>query len=229
MLSPLLILFSLYITSQQEYAMSLILCICSVRNTDRAPRSSGCRNNVVSWISEVKSTSNVAVRKKRGRRAPPAKRLRDKRVDKAIEGDAAVDSDSNDAGGQVGKSQPSAHNEEHVDERTGDDLTKAGHSGNSSDGPSSASEEQQHNSKDKLQKASSQNTKKVFGSSTSSKQGASHLEQEGANEDGSHVQVAAVDKDIGNERSSQEIRDDVSFLLFVLVFFVLSMIYILPV
>jgi len=38
------------------------------------------------------------------------------------------------------------------------------------------------------------------------------------------VQVAAVYKDIDNERSSQEIRDDVSFLLFVLVFFVLYMI-----
>ena len=201
--------------------------ICSVRNTDRAPRSSGRRSNVASWISEVKDTSNVAVRKKRGRRAPPsAKRLRDKRVDKAIESDGAVDSDSDDTDGQVGKGQPSAHIEEHVDGRTGDDLAKAGHSGNSSDGPSSASEEQDHstNSKDKLQKASSQNTKKVFGNSTNSKQGASHLEQEGANEDGSHVQVAAVYKDIDNERSSQEIRDDVSFLLFVLVFFVLSMI-----
>jgi cobalamin biosynthesis Mg chelatase CobN len=124
-------------------------------------------------------------------------------VDKAIESDGAVDSDSDDTDGQVGKSQPSAHIEEQ-------------------EGPSSASEEQDHstNSKDMLQKASSQNTKKVSRSSTSSKQGASHLEQEGANEDGSHVQVAAVYK----ERSSQEIRDDVSFLLFVLVFFVLSMI-----
>jgi len=149
----------------------------------------------------------VAVRKKRGRRAPPsAKRLRDKRVDKAIESDGAVDSDSDDTDGQVGKSQPSAHIEEQ-------------------EGPSSASEEQDHstNSKDKLQKASSQNTKKVFGNSTNSKQGASHLEQEGANEDGSHVQVTAVYKDIDKE-SSQKIRDDVSFLLFVLVFFVLSMI-----
>ena len=182
--------------------------ICAVRNTDRAPRSSGRLNNVASWISEIKDTSNVAVRKKRGRRAPPsAKRLRDKRVDKAIESDGAVDSDSDDTDGQVGKSQPSAHIEEQ-------------------EGPSSASEEQDHstNSKDILQKASSQNTKKVSRSSTSSKQGASHLEQEGANEDGSHVQVAAVYKDIDNERSSQEIRDDVSFLLFVLVFFVLSMI-----
>ncbi|XP_066374441.1 ASI1-immunoprecipitated protein 2-like isoform X2 [Miscanthus floridulus] len=165
-----------------------------LRNTDRASRSSGRRNNVVSWISEVKDTSNVAVRKKRGRRAPPsAKRLRDKRVNKAIESDGAVDSDSDDTDGQVGKSQPSAHIEEQ-------------------EGPSSASEEQDHstNSKDMLQKASSQNTKKVSRSSTSSKQGASHLEQEGANEDGSHVQVAAVYKDIDNERSSQEIRDDVS-------------------
>jgi len=181
--------------------------ICAVRNTDRAPRSSGRRNNVASWISEIKDTSNVAVRKKRGRRAPPsAKRLRDKRVDKAIESDGAVDSDSDDTDGQVGKSQPSAHIEEQ-------------------EGPSSASEEQDHstNSKDKLQKASSQNTKKVSRSSTSSKQGASHLEQEGANEDGSHVQVAAVYKDIDKE-SSQKIRDDVSFLLFVLVFFVLYMI-----
>jgi len=149
----------------------------------------------------------VAVRKKRGRRAPPsAKRLCDKRVDKAIESDGAVDSDSDDTDGQVGKSQPSAHIEEQ-------------------EGPSSASEEQDHstNSKDKLQKASSQNTKKVFGNSTNSKQGASHLEQEGANENGSHVQVTAVYKDIDKE-SSQKIRDDVSFLLFVLVFFVLSMI-----
>ena len=181
--------------------------ICSVRNTDRASRSSGRRNNVVSWISEVKDTSNVAVRKKRGRRAPPsAKRLCDKRVDKAIESDGAVDSDSDDTDGQVGKSQPSAHIEEQ-------------------EGPSSASEEQDHstNSKDILQKASSQNTKKVFGNSTNSKQGASHLEQEGANEDGSHVLVTAVYKDIDKE-SSQKIRDDVSFLLFVLVFFVLSMI-----
>ena len=181
--------------------------ICSVRNTDRASRSSGRRNNVASWISEIKDTSNVAVRKKRGRRAPPsAKRLRDKRVDKAIESDGAVDSDSDDTDGQVGKSQPSAHIEEQ-------------------EGPSSASEEQDHstNSKDMLQKASSQNTKKVSRSSTSSKQGASHLEQEGANEDGSHVQVTAVYKDIDKE-SSQKIRDDVSFLLFVLVFFVLYMI-----
>jgi hypothetical protein len=125
-------------------------------------------------------------------------------VDKAIESDGAVDSGSDDTDGQVGKGQPSAHIEKHVDGRTGDDLAKAGHSGNSSDGPSSASEEQDHstNSKDKLQKSSSQNTKKVFGNSTNSKQGASHLEQEGANEDGSHVQVIAV-----------------SFLLFVLVFF----------
>ena len=46
--------------------------ICAVRNTDRAPRSSGRRNNVASWISEIKDTSNVAVRKKRGRRAPPS-------------------------------------------------------------------------------------------------------------------------------------------------------------
>ncbi|XP_066369129.1 ASI1-immunoprecipitated protein 2-like isoform X2 [Miscanthus floridulus] len=165
-----------------------------LRNTDRAPRSSGRRSNVASWISEVKDTSNVAVRKKRGRRAPPsAKRLRDKRVDKAIESDGAVDSDSDDTDGQVGKSQPSAHIEEQ-------------------EGPSSASEEQDHstNSKDMLQKASSQSTKKVSRSSTSSKQGAPHLEQEGANEDGSHVQVAAVYKDMDNERSSQEIRDDVS-------------------
>lgn len=200
---------------------------CLVRNTDRAPRSSGRRNNVLSWISEVKDTSNVGVRKKRGRRAPPsAKRLRDKRVDKAIESDGAVDSDSDDTDGQVDKNQPSAHIEEHVDGRTGDDLATAGHSGNSSNGPSSASEEKDHstNSKDKLQKASSQNTKKVFGNSTNGKQGASNLEQECANEDGSHVLVAAVYKDIDNERSSQKIRDDVSFLLFVLVFFVLFMI-----
>lgn len=184
-----------------------------LRNTDRAPRSSGRRNNVLSWISEVKDTSNVGVRKKRGRRAPPsAKRLRDKRVDKAIESDGAVDSDSDDTDGQVDKNQPSAHIEEHVDGRTGDDLATAGHSGNSSNGPSSASEEQDHstNSKDKLQKASSQNTKKVFGNSTNGKQGASNLEQECANEDGSHVLVAAVYKDIDNERSSQKIRDDVS-------------------
>ena len=204
----LICILGIYITSQTIiHDVINNAYICAVRNTDRAPRSSGRLNNVASWISEIKDTSNVAVRKKRGRRAPPsAKRLRDKRVNKAIESDGAVDSDSDDTDGQVGKSQPSAHIEEQ-------------------EGPSSASEEQDHstNSKDMLQKASSQNTKKVSRSSTSSKQGASHLEQEGANEDGSHVQVTAVYKDIDKE-SSQKIRDDVSFLLFVLVFFVLYMI-----
>ncbi|CAN6210284.1 unnamed protein product [Urochloa humidicola] len=176
-----------------------------LRNADRAARS---RNNVVSWISEIEDTSNVPVRKKRGRRAPPSsKRLRDKKVDKEIDSD---DADTDE--GQVGKNQSVVHSEEHVDGRTSSGLQKTGQSGNSSDGPSSASEEQDHstNSKDILKKGSSGTSKKVSRSSTRSRQSASHLEQEGADEDDSHVQAAVMNKGVDDERSSREKKDDVS-------------------
>ncbi|CAN6217113.1 unnamed protein product [Urochloa humidicola] len=163
-----------------------------LRNADRAARNSDRRNNVVSWISEIKDTSNVTVRKKRGRRAPPSsKRLRDKKVDKEI------DSDDADTDGQVGKNQSVVHSEGHVDGRTGADE---------------ASEEQDHsiNSEDILQKGSSETSKKVSGRLTRSRQGASHLEQEGADEADSHAQAAVVNKGVDGERSSGETKDDVS-------------------
>ncbi|KAJ1265341.1 hypothetical protein BS78_08G069300 [Paspalum vaginatum] len=182
-----------------------------LRNADRVARGSDRRNNLVSWIAEVNETSNVAVRKKRGRRAPPsAKNLHDKKVDETIDSDDAVDNDIDDTyEGQVGKSRSSANIEEH-DGRAGDDLPKPGRLGNSSNGPSSASEGQDHmtKSEDILQTASSQTTK-FFGNSTTSKEGASHLEQEGADEDGSHVQVGVMNKVIDVKRSSQEIKGDV--------------------
>ncbi|CAN6195370.1 unnamed protein product [Urochloa humidicola] len=161
-----------------------------LRNADRAARNSDRRNNVVSWISEIKDTSNVTVRKKRGRRAPPSsKRLRDKKVDKEI------DSDDADTDGQVGKNQSVVHSEGHVDGRTGADE---------------ASEEQDHsiNSEDILQKGSSETSKKVSGRLTRSRQGASHLEQEGADEADSHAQAAVVNKGVDGERSSGETKDD---------------------
>ncbi|CAN6173798.1 unnamed protein product [Urochloa humidicola] len=179
-----------------------------LRNADRAARSSDRRNNVVSWISEIKDTSNVTVRKKRGRRAPPSsKRLRDKKVDKEIDSD---DADTDE--GQVGKNQSVVPSEGHVDVRTGTGLQKTGQSGNSSDGPSSASEEQDHsiNSKDILQKGGSETSKKVSGRLTRSRKGASHLEQEDADEDDSHAQAAVVNKGVDDERSSGETKDDVS-------------------
>ncbi|RLN35258.1 uncharacterized protein C2845_PM03G30460 [Panicum miliaceum] len=73
-------------------------------------------------------------------------------------------------------------------------------------------EEQDHstNSQDILQKSSSQTTKKVSRRSTRSRQGASHLEQQGADEDDSHGQASVVNKDVGDESSSHEIKDDVS-------------------
>ncbi|KAF8663600.1 hypothetical protein HU200_055322 [Digitaria exilis] len=130
--------------------------LCSVRNADRAARSSERRNNVVSWISEIKSTSNVTVRKKRGRRAPPStKRLREKKVDEEIGSDDAVDNDINDTDeGQADTNQSDVHSEEHVDGRTSDGLQKSAQSGNASDGPSSAAEEQGNltNSKDVIKK-----------------------------------------------------------------------------
>ncbi|CAL5090719.1 unnamed protein product [Urochloa decumbens] len=174
-----------------------------LRNADRAARS---RNNVASWISEIKDTPNVPVRKKRGRRAP-SKRLRDKKVVKEIDSD---DADTDE--GQVGKNQSVVHSEDHVDGRTGTGLQKTGQSGNSSDGPSSASEEQDNstNSKDILRKGSSETSKNISGSSTRSRQGASHLEQEGADEDGSHAQAAVMNKGADDKSSSREIKDDVS-------------------
>lgn len=188
----------------------------SVRNADRAARGSDRRNNIVSWISEIKDTSNVSVRKKRGRRPhPSAKRLCDKKVDKEIDSDDAVDNCINDTDGQVGKNQSVVCSDECVDGRTGDGLQKTGQPSNSSNGTFSASEEQDHstNSKDILQKGSSQTTKKVSGSSMRNRQNASHLEQEGADEDGSHVQVADVNKSLDDERCSHEITDDVSSLV----------------
>lgn len=182
-----------------------------LRNAARVARGSDHHNNVVSWISEVKETSNVAVRKKRGRRAPPStKRVCDKKVDEVLDCDDAVDNDIDDTyRGQVGKSQTSAHIEAHVDGRTGNDLPKPGQSGIFSNDPSSASEGQDHltNSEDNLQAGSSQTTK-VFGSSIRRKDGASHLGHEGANEDGSHQQVV-VNKVIEDERNSQKIKGDV--------------------
>ncbi|KAG2633908.1 hypothetical protein PVAP13_2NG253800 [Panicum virgatum] len=181
-----------------------------LRNADRAARSSDRRNNVVSWISEIKNTSNVAVRKKRGKRAPPSsKRLRDKKVDKEIDSDDADNDIDGTDEGQVGKNQSDMHSEECVDGTTSDGLQKTGQSGNS-DSPTLASEEQVHstNSKDILQKSSSQTTQKVSRSSSRSRQGASHLEQEGADEDDSHGQMAVVNKDVDGERSSHEIKDD---------------------
>jgi len=161
----------------------------------------------------------VAVRKKRGKRAPPSsKRLRDKKVDKEIDSDDA-DNDIDGTDGQIGKNQSDVHSEECVDGTTSDGLQKTGQSGNS-DGPTLASGEQVHStdSKDILQKkSSSQTTKKVSRSSTRSstrsRQGASHLEQEGADEDDSHGQMAVVNKDVDGERSSHEIKDDVSSLV----------------
>ncbi|XP_062203574.1 protein PARALOG OF AIPP2-like isoform X3 [Phragmites australis] len=156
-------------------------------------QSSGHRNSDVSWISEVKDLPNVAIRKKRGIRAPPpSKSLRGKKVDKVID----------------------------------------------SDGPSSSSEEQDHsaNSKNRLQKACSQTTERFPNSptgfeksfcseketdATRSKEDTLHLKQKGvdseptsqndlANEDGSSMQTAVVKKGIDEERSSREIKDDVS-------------------
>ncbi|XP_062201726.1 ASI1-immunoprecipitated protein 2-like isoform X2 [Phragmites australis] len=196
-----------------------------LRKANGERRSSDHRNNDVSWISEVKDISNVAVRKKRGRRAPPsAKRLRGQQVDKVIDSDDAVDNDIDDTDeGQVGKNQSIAHIEECIDGGTGDlDIPKTGKSGNSSDGLSSASEEQDHstNSKDIIKKSSTQTTERVSESPTRSKKDEFHLKQEGvdieptgqndlANEDGSHAKAAVVKKGTVEERSSQEIKDDV--------------------
>ena len=158
----------------------------------------------------------MAVRKKRGKRAPPSsKRLRDKKVDKEIDSDDADNDIDGTDEGQVGKNQSDMHSEECVDGTTSDGLQKTGQSGNS-DGPTLASGEQVHStdSKDILQKkSSSQTTKKVSRSSTRSRQGASHLEQEGADEDDSHGQAAVVNKDVDDKRSSHEIKDDVSSLV----------------
>uniref|UniRef100_A0A0A9DJ57 Zinc finger PHD-type domain-containing protein n=1 Tax=Arundo donax TaxID=35708 RepID=A0A0A9DJ57_ARUDO len=169
-------------------------------------RTSDRRNNDVSWISEVKGISNVAVRKKRGRRVPPSA----KKVDMVADSDDAVDNYIDDRDeGQVGKSQSI----ECVDGKTGDpDVPKTGKSGNSSDGKSSASEEQDHltNYKDMIQKAESP---------TRSKQDKLHLEQEGvdseppgqnnlANEDGSNEQASVVKKGTDEERSSREIKNN---------------------
>nr|TKW32342.1 hypothetical protein SEVIR_2G163600v2 [Setaria viridis] len=155
-----------------------------LRNADRVARNSDRRNNVVSWISEIKDTSSVAVRKKRGRRAPPsAKRLRDKKVDTEIDSDDAVDNEIGDTDeGQVGKSQSVVHNEENLDGSDG--LQKIGQSG------------------------SSGTTKKVSACSPRSKQVASHLDQEGADEDDSHAQAAVAKKGVDDKRGSHEIKDD---------------------
>ncbi|KAL6651984.1 hypothetical protein ACP70R_010909 [Stipagrostis hirtigluma subsp. patula] len=198
-------------------------------------RGSNRRNNDVSRISEAKDIFNVSVRKKRGRRpAAHSKNLRGKEVDKAVDSDDAVDSYTDED--QVGISQ-SADIEECVDGGTGDlDLSKKAQLGTSSDGQSSASEEQDHstNSKDMPQKACSQGTEqfpecqavtgKSFGAeeetnATRRLQDALNLKQEGvdsestgqkalANENSSNVQAAVMKKAIDEERSSREIKDD---------------------
>jgi hypothetical protein len=187
----------------------------SVRNADQAARSSDRRNNVVSWISELRDKSNVAVRKKRGRRAPPsAKRSHDKKVDTEIDSDDAVDNDIDDTDGHVGKSHSVVHSEENLD--GSDCLQKLGQSDNSA-GPSAAEEQDNStNSKDILQKGGSETTKKVSTSSLRSKQVAYHLDQEGAYKDDSHAQAAVVKKGVDDKKSSHEMKDDVSSLGFII-------------
>ncbi|KAL6622892.1 hypothetical protein ACP70R_032771 [Stipagrostis hirtigluma subsp. patula] len=195
--------------------------------------TSNRRNNDVSRILEVKETSNVAVRNKRGRRAStPSKSVRGRKVDKLINSDDAVDCYIHDTDeGHVGISQ-SAGIEECVDERTGDvDIAKTGQSGHSSDDQSSASEEQVQstNSRNAPQKACSQTAEMIPESpdvieksfcatkktdATGSKQDTSNLKEVDtepagqnalSNEDGSNVHTAVVKDSIDEERSSQGI------------------------
>ncbi|KAK3139732.1 hypothetical protein QOZ80_5AG0389010 [Eleusine coracana subsp. coracana] len=168
-------------------------------------RSSDHRNKNVSWISEIKAISNVTVRKKRGRRAPPsAKRLHGKNADKVIDSDDAVDDDISDTDkGQVGSSQS-------ADGRTGDpDFSKTNRSGDSSDGPSSDPEEDlSANPKDIIQKATSQTTETIVENRMRSKQGKHNLKQEGVNSKPSDQNdLADMKKCTDEERSSREIKD----------------------
>ncbi|TVU50462.1 hypothetical protein EJB05_01834 [Eragrostis curvula] len=184
-----------------------------LRNSSGERRSSDRRNNSDSWISEIKEISNVTVRKKRGRRAPPsAKRTRGKKVDKASDSDDAVDNDMDDTDeGMAGTSQSTGHIEECADGRTGDpDLPKTGNSGNSSDG-TSASEEQvlSANSKHMIQKASCQPREKVSERPTRSKRSKRHL-NDLENEAGSHMEAAVVKKGPDEEMSQEIKNDDVS-------------------
>ncbi|KAK3136470.1 hypothetical protein QOZ80_5BG0435840 [Eleusine coracana subsp. coracana] len=168
-------------------------------------RSSDYQNKNVSWISEIKAISNVTVRKKRGRRAPPsAKRLHGKNADKVIDSDDAVDDDISDTDkGQVGSSQS-------ADGRTGDpDLSKTNRSGDSSDGPSSDPEEDlSANPKDIIQKATSQTTETIVENRMRSKQGKRYLKQGGVNSEPSDQNdLADMKKGTDEERSSREIKD----------------------
>lgn len=156
----------------------------------------------------------MAVRKKRGRRAPPsAKRFHGKNADKVIDSDDADDDDINDRDkGQVGSSQSTVHTEESADGRTDDpDLSKTDRSGDHSDGPSSAPE-------DIIQKAMSQATEKAPGSRIRSKQGKCHLKQEGVNSESSDQNdLATVKKGTDEDRSSRQSRNAVSFLFLSLI------------
>lgn len=196
--------------------------ISSVRKTAGERHSSDRQNKNVSWISEIKDISNVAVRKKRGRRAPPsAKRLHGKSADKVINSDDAVDDDINDTDkGQGCSSQSNVHTEESADGRTGDPvLSKTDRSGDSSDGPSSAPEEDlSANPKDIIKKAISETKEKVPGSRMRSKQGKNHLKQEGVHSEPSdRNDLAAVKKGTDEERSSRQISNAVSFLFLSLI------------
>ncbi|KAL6844542.1 hypothetical protein ACP4OV_026215 [Aristida adscensionis] len=148
-------------------------------------RGSGRRNNDVSRISEVKDVPNVAVRRRRGRRAPPPPRsrsLRGKVVDKAVDSDDAVDSDTHD---------------------TDEDQAGIRQSADINDVQSSASEEQEKETDTRRSTQDAINVKPEGVASESTGQEAL------ANEDGSNAQAAVVKKATDAE-SSPEIKDDVS-------------------
>jgi hypothetical protein len=218
MLYSLLILYvsllSFDFIIEYELNNAIYLHISSVRKAAGERRSSDRRSNNFSWISEVKGISNVVVKKKRGRRAPPsAKRSRGKNVDKLIDSGGSVGEDIEETKkGQVGTSQSIGHIEESVDGRTDDpDISKKDRSGDSSDGPSSAPEEQNlsANSKDIGQRANPQTAEKVSTNRMRSKQGKCQNNLE--NEDGSCMDSAAVKKVTNKERSPRETKDYVSF------------------
>jgi hypothetical protein len=199
------------------------ICISSVRKAAGERRSSDCRkNNNFSWISEIKGICNVTVKKKRGRRAPPsAERSRGKNVDKLVDSDDAVGDDIDDTDkGHVGTSQSVGHIEESAAGWTDDpDLSKTDQLlGDSSDGPSSALEEQDlsANSKNIVVKACPQTTDKVSGKRMRNKQGKRHNDLE--NEDGSCMDLVAVKKGTDEDRSPLETKDYVSLLFFNLLY-----------
>ncbi|KAL5206314.1 hypothetical protein ABZP36_034523 [Zizania latifolia] len=129
-------------------------------------RSLEHRDNDVSCIAEIKLISNVVVKKKRGKRAPPSSRRLS--GNKAIGSEDAVDNyNYATEEGQAGKSQSISHIGENIDCRIGGlDLAKTGLSSNSSDmglSPSRKAEEQGQsaNPKDLFEKACRQATDMV--------------------------------------------------------------------